>query len=339
MWMALLAFIFLSIVFLTLAILYCNSKRVIEKFEEMEKESMSKYQRSSVIIKAFQEARGSKPSPKELGAFYDEFAEQSKFDQSDVVPLIQDEAKYHTIMGNFFKSSSAAEDDADVDDKINPEVQTKKSNRIADEIDDEEAAILIQKSYEAVYPQEQLTKENTDFLIHKLKRLDNDLGALEEYLTSDTEYKENIKGKLARAFKLNLARDDEEKLQFKIARPDTNKTTLQTNEKELGKCDELKDFEDATVVSTIYNERQLDELKYACARSKKKYANVDSDMVLLPDQKWSVPQEYPDVCRGGTSEFNPSVEQTALIGTLLDDAADTKVGSIMSEFEFNESSK
>ena len=328
MWMALLALIFLSIVIFTIGVSYCNNKRAIEKFEEMEKESMSKYQRSSVIIKAFQEVKGSKPSPKELGAYYDEFAEKSKFDKSDVVPLIQDEAKYHTIMGRFFKSSSA-EDDADVDDQT-PEVQTMNSNRIADEIDDEEAAILIEKSYDSVYPDDELTKENKDFLIHKLRRLDNDLGALEDYLTSDTEYKENIKGKLAKAFKLNLARDDQEKLQFKIGRPDTNKTTLQANAKELGKCEELKDFEDATIVSTIYNERQLDELKYACARSKKKYANVDSDMVLLPDQKWSVPQEHPEVCRGGTSEFNPSVEQTALIGTLLEDAADTKVGSIMS---------
>ena len=334
MWMALLALLFLSIVIFTIGVSYCNNKRAIEKFEEMEKESMSKYQRSSVIIKAFQEVKGSKPSPKELGAYYDEFAEKSKFDKSDVVPLIQDEAKYHTIMGRFFKSSSA-EDDADVDDQT-PEVQTMKSNRIADEIDDEEAAILIEKSYDLVYPDETLTKENKDFLINKLRRLDNDLGALEDYLTSDTEYKENIKGKLAKAFKLNLARDDQEKLQFKIGRPDTNKTTLQANAKELGKCEELKDFEDATIVSTIYNERQLDELKYACARSKKKYANVDSDMVLLPDQKWSVPQEHPEVCRGGSSEFNPSVEQTALIGTLLEDAADTKVGSILSEFEFNE---
>ena len=334
MWMALLALLFLSIVIFTIGVSYCNNKRAIEKFEEMEKESMSKYQRSSVIIKAFQEVKGSKPSPKELGAYYDEFAEKSKFDKSDVVPLIQDEAKYHTIMGRFFKSSSA-EDDADVDDQT-PEVQTMKSNRIADEIDDEEAAILIEKSYDLVYPDETLTKENKDFLINKLRRLDNDLGALEDYLTSDTEYKENIKGKLAKAFKLNLARDDQDKLQFKIGRPDTNKTTLQANAKELGKCEELKDFEDATIVSTIYNERQLDELKYACARSKKKYANVDSDMVLLPDQKWSVPQEHPEVCRGGSSEFNPSVEQTALIGTLLEDAADTEVGSIMSEFEFNE---
>ena len=334
MWMALLALLFLSIVIFTIGVSYCNNKRAIEKFEEMEKESMSKYQRSSVIIKAFQEVKGSKPSPKELGAYYDEFAEKSKFDKSDVVPLIKDDAKYHTIMGKFFKSSSA-EDDADVDDQT-PEVQTMKSNRIADEIDDEEAAILIEKSYDLVYPDETLTKENKDFLINKLRRLDNDLGALEDYLTSDTEYKENIKGKLAKAFKLNLARDDQEKLQFKIGRPDTNKTTLQANAKELGKCEELKDFEDATIVSTIYNERQLDELKYACARSKKKYANVDSDMVLLPDQKWSVPQEHPEVCRGGTSEFNPSVEQTALIGTLLEDAADTKVGSILSEFEFNE---
>ena len=60
-------------------------------------------------------------------------------------------------------------------------------------------------------------------------------------------------------------------------------------------------------------------------------------MVLLPDQKWSVPQERPEVCRmSGEFSYKPSIEQTALIGTLLEDAKDTRVGTIMPSFEFKE---
>lgn len=79
------------------------------------------------------------------------------------------------------------------------------------------------------------------------------------------------------------------------------------------------------------NDRNKSHLKNVCQRNRK-YMNADEDMVLFPEFKWSVPQAYPPVCTGGKAQFNPSVSQTALIGTLLPDAQDTSVGSILPVF-------
>lgn len=79
------------------------------------------------------------------------------------------------------------------------------------------------------------------------------------------------------------------------------------------------------------DDRNKSHLKNLCQRNKK-YMNADEDMVLFPEYKWSVPQAYPPVCMGGNAAFNPSVSQTALIGTLLPDAKDTQVGSILPVF-------
>lgn len=60
--------------------------------------------------------------------------------------------------------------------------------------------------------------------------------------------------------------------------------------------------------------------------------------VLLPDQQWVVPQPRAPVCTAGsqTCIVQPSLDQTALIGTLLEDANNMQVGSIMPKFTFTE---
>lgn len=75
-------------------------------------------------------------------------------------------------------------------------------------------------------------------------------------------------------------------------------------------------------------DRNNQELGSACARSKT-YINADENMVLYPEFKWSVPQKNPPVCVGGNANYNPMVEQTSLIGTLLGDSKNTQVGSIL----------
>lgn len=84
-------------------------------------------------------------------------------------------------------------------------------------------------------------------------------------------------------------------------------------------------------LSQYIDERNRSHMKSLCQRNKR-YINADEDMVLFPEFKWSVPQEHPPVCVGGNSQFNPTVSQTALIGTLLPDAQDTSVGSILPVF-------
>lgn len=65
----------------------------------------------------------------------------------------------------------------------------------------------------------------------------------------------------------------------------------------------------------------------------------DGKMVLRPEFAWSVPQQRPPVC---TSLGRPSLVQpvmmasTTLMGTPLDEANDTAVGSIMPQFIYKE---
>lgn len=89
------------------------------------------------------------------------------------------------------------------------------------------------------------------------------------------------------------------------------------------------------LASTI-NDRNRDELKNICQRNTTYSRYHYDDLVLLPGQEWSVPQKHPPVCSGRTTGYNPLVEQSSLIGTLLPDAKDTEVGSIMPKFTYKE---
>lgn len=83
-----------------------------------------------------------------------------------------------------------------------------------------------------------------------------------------------------------------------------------------------------------YN-RNIEEMKSACSRNSY-FLNADDNMVLYPEFKWSVPEKRPPVCTGGTSQVSPMIDQSSLIGTLLEDADNTKVGSIMKPFIYVE---
>lgn len=86
---------------------------------------------------------------------------------------------------------------------------------------------------------------------------------------------------------------------------------------------------DKQLLAELVYDRNMDHMKNVCRRNQK-YLNADQDMVLFPEFKWSVPQKFPPVCTPlEKNEYQPMVDQTALIGTLLSDASKTKVGSIL----------
>lgn len=88
---------------------------------------------------------------------------------------------------------------------------------------------------------------------------------------------------------------------------------------------------DKQLLAKLVYDRNMDHMKNVCRRNKK-YINADENMVLFPEFKWSVPQPFPPVCTPlEKNEYQPSVDQTALIGTLIKDASKTKVGSILPE--------
>ena len=78
----------------------------------------------------------------------------------------------------------------------------------------------------------------------------------------------------------------------------------------------------------LIKDRNSEELKNTCIRNKK-FGNVDDDLVLDKSFRWSVPQQYRPVCQGTFDNYQPVTEQTGLIGTLLDSAKDTMVGSML----------
>jgi hypothetical protein len=79
--------------------------------------------------------------------------------------------------------------------------------------------------------------------------------------------------------------------------------------------------------------RNMNELKYKC-KTNKKYSNADDFGKLMPEFKWTMPEASKGACYGTEYSANPMMTQSALIGTLLDDAKDTKVGSIMPDFDY-----
>lgn len=93
--------------------------------------------------------------------------------------------------------------------------------------------------------------------------------------------------------------------------------------------------DEPSMADTI-NDRNRDELKNICQRNKTFSKYHHENMVLLPGQEWSVPQKHPPVCYGNKGNYSPLVDQTALIGTLLGDAKDTEIGSIMPKFSYKE---
>lgn len=340
------AVILVIFVFILLSVLSqwkSTNKKLLEKFSDIESKSMGRFERFSEIIKAFEQTRGKKPEPNELHAYYDEFAESDRYTSQDVVPKLE-ESKYHEIMAKF-TSRNNLDVEKGVESLPDPEAIMKESNKVTlDVVDENEASSLVAKSYRKVYPNEELSNENRDFLIYKLQKLGNDISSLEEYLSSNEEYRQFIKARIDEHFKRDSASPAESELiptdkSFRISRPHLHNSSIEedTVESPIGRYS-CKDLEDEHVLSRIMSNRNMDLLKYACLKSKHKQMRTDEDMVLIKGLDWSIPQERPGVCRTSRpQQFNYSTEQTSLIGTLLDDAENTKVGSIMPEFEYKES--
>lgn len=87
---------------------------------------------------------------------------------------------------------------------------------------------------------------------------------------------------------------------------------------------EFQKLSSKSLLADHIHKRNLEQMKYACSVSKE-YSNVNSNLVLMPDQKWSVPQKRTPVCHSQNCSLNDSYSQTALIGTLLSDIQNEKI--------------
>lgn len=92
---------------------------------------------------------------------------------------------------------------------------------------------------------------------------------------------------------------------------------------------EKKYTEDQQTMAALINQRNRENMRDTCVRNKM-YLGADEDMVLDPTLRWKLPEKRPPVCTGSKNDYQPTVDQTALIGTLLQDAKQTKVGDVVS---------
>jgi hypothetical protein len=91
--------------------------------------------------------------------------------------------------------------------------------------------------------------------------------------------------------------------------------------------------------SQLLRSRNQDTVKGMTNQYKSGYQQ-EGDLLILPREvtgDWTVPEKHQPPCAPCPLKcrVNPMIDQTALIGTLLEDAADTQVGSILPKFEYN----
>lgn len=91
-----------------------------------------------------------------------------------------------------------------------------------------------------------------------------------------------------------------------------------------------------TELTDLQLQRNVDDVNGMCLRTQK-YQNADDFGKLFPQYEWSVPQSRCPVCvASAPCTVNPSQFQSGLIGTLLGEAQDTGMGSIMPKFDYKE---
>ena len=110
------------------------------------------------------------------------------------------------------------------------------------------------------------------------------------------------------------------------------------------RCQSAEEFADQNRLGNTRHTRNLNQVSYDCNRNKQKstVAHDYDDMVLRHDQLWKMPERRPPVCKMDAKKkcsVNPVEVQSALLGTLLNDASDTSVGSILPKFHFKENEK
>lgn len=94
------------------------------------------------------------------------------------------------------------------------------------------------------------------------------------------------------------------------------------------KMEKILENNDKQALANFMNDRNAERCAFDSKRVQK-FSNADDNLVLFPEFKWSVPMQRPPVCSGNQNTYSPLMDQTALIGTLLTDAKDTNVGSIL----------
>lgn len=329
-----------------------NKQKMIEKFKEVTSEKINDevpkpftkndYNIYANIIGVFKHNLGKEPTKEELFACYHKI-KSKEMSLSEIDALLEKEPKNYRLFLFPEAEKHILKENSTIDDEKTKENDHVNDNDYKDDDhdddlnvhDNEKGTEVMDENNRVQYIINRPTVYNIGTNTFK-KGLDSLSSDVNETTKRIVESVKNTKANL------DIMEEDEEDNNI-----ENNEDHAVTQFKEVEKkkyrnrCQTQQELEEQNKLAIKRSERNINELSYGCKRNSvaDDLAHKYDDMVLRHDQLWKMPERYPPVCNIDSKRkcnVNPVEVQSALIGTLLDDAQDTEVGSIMPQFKYNE---
>ena len=220
------------------------------------------------------------------------------------------------------------------------EVETEEEDFVSTEAEYEDETLVSEESEKPMTIGDKDTSAgiNNQYILHRPTIYNISNKIVEEQDFSTDKFIKAVKDKVK-----SLDNDDSELDMDEEQEKQLTVSSVESKEYK-NRCGTKEEMDAENVLAITKEARNMDELEIGCKRSTKreKLAHEYDDMVLRHDQLWKMPERRPPVCKMGSKKkcpVNPIEVQSSLLGTLLDDSKNTKVGSILPKFSYKESSK
>ena len=312
-----------------------EKKKLIEKFVQKYDNSLDKgpdghskedFSVYSKIMGIYRHKLGRSPTQDELFRCFDKIKANEITYESINESMDKKGEDYNTIL---FPELSYTLD----------EVETEEEDNISKEAEYEDETLVSEEQEKPMkigVSEENEKGINNQYILHRPTIYNISNKIVEDQDFSTEKFMKAVKEKVK-----SLDNDDDSELDMdeqEEKQPTVESVESKTHKNRCGTKEE-RDAENALAIKK--EARNMEELEMGCKRSTKKerLAHEYDDMVLRHDQLWKMPERRPPVCKMNSKKkcsVNPIEVQSSLLGTLLDDSKDTKVGSILPKFTYKE---
>ena len=221
------------------------------------------------------------------------------------------------------------------------EVETEEEDYISTEAEYEDETLVSEEQEKPMKIGESVDSEkgiNNQYILHRptIYNISNKIVDGQDFSTE--KFMKAVKEKVK---SLDNDDDDDSELDMDESQEIQPSVSAVESKKYKNRCGTKAEMDAENVLAIKKESRNMEELEMGCVRSskKEKLAHEYDDMVLRHDQLWKMPERRPPVCNMNSKKkcsVNPIEVQSSLLGTLLDDSKDTKVGSILPKFSYKE---
>lgn len=221
------------------------------------------------------------------------------------------------------------------------EVETEEEDFVSTEAEYEDETLVSEESEKPmkIGDKDDSAGINNQYILHRPTIYNISNKIVEEQDFSTDKFIKAVKEKVK-----SLDNDDDSELDMDEEQEKQPTVSSVESKEYKNRCGTKEEMDAENVLAIMKEARNMEELEMGCKRSsnREKLAHEYDDMVLRHDQLWKMPERRPPVCKMGSKKkcsVNPIEVQSSLLGTLLEDSKNTKVGSILPKFSYKESSK